>query len=45
MDGVRLPATLAEIGRQLRRRRLDFLLDHHIDRAQAVIDRIGHRPS
>ena len=35
MDGVRLPATLAQIGRQLRRRRLDFLLDHHIDGALA----------
>jgi Lipase (class 3) len=40
MDGVRLPATLAQIGRQLRQRRLDFLLDHHIDGASAFIDRI-----
>ena len=40
MDGVRLPATLAQIGRQMRQRRLDFLLDHHIDGALAFIDRI-----
>ena len=40
MDGVRLPATLAQIGRQLRQRRLDFLLDHHIDGACAFVDRI-----
>ena len=40
MDGVRLPATLAQIGRQVRQRRLDFLLDHHIDGALAFIDRI-----
>ena len=38
--GVRLPATLAQIGRQVRQRRLDFLLDHHIDGALAFIDRI-----
>jgi pimeloyl-ACP methyl ester carboxylesterase len=40
MDGVRLPATLTQIGRQLRQSRLDFLLDHHIDGALAFIDRI-----
>ncbi len=40
MDGVRLPATLAQIGRQLSQRRLDFLLDHHIDGATAFVDRI-----
>jgi pimeloyl-ACP methyl ester carboxylesterase len=40
MDGVRLSTTLAQIGRQMRQRRLDFLLDHHIDTAQLLIDRI-----
>lgn len=40
MDGVRLPTTLAQIGRQLRQRRLDFLQDHHIDGALAFVDRI-----
>ena len=40
MDGVRLPATLAQVGRQLRQRRLDFLLDHHIDGALAFLDRV-----
>ena len=40
MDGIRLPATLAQIGRQLRQRRLDFLLDHHIDGAAAFLDRV-----
>jgi hypothetical protein len=40
MDGVRLPATLAQIARQARARRLDFLFDHHIDGAQAFVDRI-----
>jgi pimeloyl-ACP methyl ester carboxylesterase len=40
MDGVRLTTTLAQVGRQIRQRRLDFLLDHHIDTAQLLIDRI-----
>ena len=40
MDGVRLPATLTQILRQARQRRLDFLLDHHIDGASAFVDRI-----
>jgi hypothetical protein len=40
MDGVRLPATLAQIGRQLRARRHDFLLDHHVDGALALVERI-----
>ncbi len=40
MDGIRLPTTLAQIGRQLRQRRLDFLLDHHIDGATAFVERI-----
>ena len=38
MDGVRLPATLAQILRQARQRRLDFLLDHHIDGALAFVE-------
>ena len=41
MDGIRLPATLAQIGRQLSQRRLDFLLDHHIDGTAAFIGRIA----
>ncbi len=40
MDGVRLSATLTQILRQARQRRLDFLLDHHIDGALAFVDRI-----
>ena len=40
MDGVRLSATVAQIVRQVRQRRLDFLLDHHIDGALAFVDRI-----
>ena len=40
MDSVRLTTTLAQVGRQIRQRRLDFLLDHHIDSAQLLIDRI-----
>ncbi|MGD9509465.1 MAG: thioesterase domain-containing protein [Geminicoccaceae bacterium] len=40
MDGVRLTTTLAQVGRQVRQRRVDFLLDHHIDTAQLLIDRI-----
>ena len=40
MDGVRLPTTLTQILRQARQRRLDFLLDHHIDGALAFVDRI-----
>jgi hypothetical protein len=40
MDGVRLPATLTQILRQARARRLDFLQDHHIDGALAFVGRI-----
>jgi len=40
MDGVRLSATLAQIVRQTRQRRFDFLLDHHIDGALAFVERI-----
>jgi pimeloyl-ACP methyl ester carboxylesterase len=40
MDGIRLPTTLAQVGRQLSQRRVDFLLDHHIDGATALVDRI-----
>jgi hypothetical protein len=40
MDGVRLPATLASIARQIRERRCDFLLDHHIDGASSFVERI-----
>lgn len=40
MDGVRLPTTLAQIGRQLRQERRDFLRDHHIDSARLLIARI-----
>ena len=40
MDGVRLSATLTQILRQARLRRLDFMLDHHIDGALAFVDRI-----
>jgi hypothetical protein len=43
MDGVRLSTTLAYIARQAKARRLDFLLDHHIDGALAFIDRIERR--
>lgn len=43
MDGVRLPATLASVARQLRALRFDFLLDHHIDGALAFVDRIERR--
>lgn len=40
MDGVRLPATLGNIARQLREQRLDFLLDHHIDGARLFVERV-----
>ena len=40
MDGVRLSATIAQIVRQMRQERLDFLLDHHIDGALALVERI-----
>jgi hypothetical protein len=40
MDGVRLSATVAQIVRQARQQRLDFLLDHHIDGALAFVERI-----
>ena len=40
MDGVRLSATLGQIARQMRQGRHEFLLDHHIDTAQLLIDRI-----
>lgn len=40
MDGVRLSTTLTQVLRQARQRRLDFLLDHHIDGALAFVDRI-----
>ena len=40
MDGIRLSATLAQIVRQVRQQRLDFLLDHHIDGAVAFVERI-----
>ncbi len=43
MDGVRLSTTLAQIVRQVRQRRLDFLLDHHIDGALAFVDRIERK--
>lgn len=43
MDSVRLPATLASIGRQVHERRLDFLFDHHIDGALAFVERIERR--
>ena len=40
MDGVRLSATIAQVVRQVRQQRLDFLLDHHIDGALAFVERI-----
>ena len=40
MDGVRLSTTIAQVVRQVRQQRLDFLLDHHIDGALAFVERI-----
>ena len=40
MDLVRLPRTLAEVALQLRGGRLDFLLDHHLDAATRLLDRL-----